>query len=158
MFRSTPIFKSACLVLLLWSCNEPPKSKSLQTLPEVGEQFRISFGSCNNHLEPNYLWDDLVQTEAKAFIWGGDIIYADTDDVSKIERYYNELSSIEGYAELAAKMPISGTWDDHDHGLNDGGSEFSIRTRIRSNITTCRRSEPQPRGGVPKANAHSRQP
>ncbi len=130
MFRLFPFFISVGL-LLLNSCKEASKSNPMQTLPKIGDQFRISFGSCNNHLEPNYLWDDLVQTEAKAFIWGGDIIYADTDDVSKIEQYYNELSSIEAYAELAAKMPISGTWDDHDYGLNDGGSEFSIKSQSK---------------------------
>ena len=130
MFRLLPFFISVGL-LLLNSCKEASKSNPMQTLPSVEDQFRISFGSCNNHLEPNYLWDDLVQTEAKAFIWGGDIIYADTDDVSKIEQYYNELSSIEAYAELAAKMPISGTWDDHDYGLNDGGSEFSIKAQSK---------------------------
>jgi alkaline phosphatase D len=130
MSRLFPFFVSVGLLLLI-SCNEASKSNPLQTLPKIEDQFRISFGSCNNHLEPNHLWDDLVQTEAEAFIWGGDIIYADTDDVSKIEQYYNELSSIEAYAELAAKMPISGTWDDHDYGLNDGGSEFSIKAQSK---------------------------
>ena len=123
-------FLSVAITAVL-SCNESTAPKRLNKLPASGENFRLSFGSCNNHLKPNLLWDDILQSEAQAFVWGGDIVYADTDDVTKIRRYYTELSAQESYAQLAASMPISGTWDDHDYGLNDGGSEFSVKAQSK---------------------------
>jgi alkaline phosphatase D len=118
-------------IMAFVSCNESTAPKLLTKLPASGDNFRLSFGSCNNHLLTNLLWDDILQSEAQAFVWGGDIIYADTEDVSKIRRYYTELAALESYAQLAATMPISGTWDDHDYGLNDGGFEFSVKAQSK---------------------------
>lgn len=132
MLRSTLYLRFLSVaVMAVVSCNESTAPKPLNKLPSSGENFRLSFGSCNNHLKPNLLWDDILQSEAQAFVWGGDIIYADTDDVTKIRRYYSELSALESYAQLAASMPISGTWDDHDYGLNDGGSEFNVKAQSK---------------------------
>lgn len=89
--------------------------------------FTIAFGSCNDHLRPNLLWDDIRVTQPDVWIWGGDNIYADTEDVSKIAAMYKEQMAIPEYAALTASVPIIGTWDDHDYGINDGGVEFSSK-------------------------------
>lgn len=91
------------------------------------DAFVIAFGSCNKHDKPNPFWDDILTLQPNIFIWGGDIVYADTDDVTKIEAAYNAQLEVPGYAALIAKVPITGTWDDHDYGLNDGGAEFPIK-------------------------------
>ena len=123
--------RKVCLVLSVVTgvsgCNSTNKEPVLSLLPQAENVFRISFGSCNNHLEPNALWEDIYNANPQVFVWGGDIIYADTDQVDKIESYYSELAQLPAYAKLASKVPISGTWDDHDYGLNDGGADFEIK-------------------------------
>lgn len=124
-------FKKVCLlcfvVTAIIGCTANKKEAELDMLPPAENVFRLSFGSCNNHLEPNALWDDIYNAKPQVFVWGGDIIYADTDQVNKIESYYSELAQLPAYAKLASEVPISGTWDDHDYGLNDGGATFEIK-------------------------------
>ena len=124
-------FKKVCLLCFVATaiigCTANKKEAELDMLPPAENVFRLSFGSCNNHLEPNALWDDIYNAKPQVFVWGGDIIYADTDQVNKIESYYSELAQLPAYAKLASEVPISGTWDDHDYGLNDGGATFEIK-------------------------------
>tara|TARA_R110000868_G_scaffold139911_1_gene355109 strand:+ start:15 stop:1052 length:1038 start_codon:yes stop_codon:yes gene_type:complete len=89
--------------------------------------FTIAFGSCNKHNVDNLLWDDVLNTNPDVWIWGGDIIYADTDKMPKLRRFYALQDSVPGYLALRTKIPVIGTWDDHDYGLNDGGEEFSAK-------------------------------
>ncbi|MEP3209427.1 MAG: alkaline phosphatase D family protein [Maribacter sp.] len=89
--------------------------------------FTITFGSCNKHDLPNLLWDDIAATNPDVWIWGGDIIYADTDDMVKLRKTYKAQNEVLGYKNLKGKVPVIGSWDDHDYGLNDGGVEFSAK-------------------------------
>jgi len=91
---------------------------------EVQSDFTIAFGSCNKASLPNLLWDDILKVNPDIWIWGGDNIYADTDDMQKLRRMYKAQNAIEGYKRLVAAVEVIGTWDDHDYGLNDGGTEF----------------------------------
>lgn len=86
--------------------------------------FTIAFGSCNKHTIDNLLWDDIANEEPDVWVWGGDIVYVDTDDMTKLEAAYTAQNEVVGYKNIKSKMPIIGTWDDHDYGLNDGGVEF----------------------------------
>ncbi len=118
MYR--PIFFLLCATFLLISCGpkivEPPQSKMV-----------IAFGSCNRHDLKNVFWDDILVHNPEVFIWGGDNIYADTDDIGKIQKMYRAQNKIPAYAKLKRKVFVTGTWDDHDYGLNDGGLEFSAK-------------------------------
>jgi len=89
--------------------------------------FTIAFGSCNKHDLPNLLWDDIEATQPDIWVWGGDIVYADTDDMMKLSAIYKAQNEVPGYKNLKNKVPVIGTWDDHDYGLNDGGVEFSAK-------------------------------
>lgn len=88
------------------------------------DEFTIAFGSCNKASLPNLLWDDILGTQPDVWIWGGDNIYADTEDMQELAAMYKAQNEVAGYRSLAARTPIVGTWDDHDYGLNDGGTEF----------------------------------
>ncbi|MDH3697903.1 MAG: alkaline phosphatase family protein, partial [Flavobacteriaceae bacterium] len=68
--------------------------------------------------------DDILKTNPDIWIWGGDNIYADTDDIEKMRQMYKELNEIPDYVKLKASVPIIGTWDDHDYGKNDAGIEY----------------------------------
>ena len=61
------------------------------------------------------------------WIWGGDNIYADTDDVAVIASMYKAQDRVPGYRKLKSVTQITGTWDDHDYGLNDGGVEWEFK-------------------------------
>lgn len=87
----------------------------------------VTFGSCNNHILENVFWDDIPELNPDIFIWGGDIIYADTDDMEKLQTMYSAQNAVPAYAELKEKVEVIGTWDDHDYGLNDGGTEFHAK-------------------------------
>jgi alkaline phosphatase D len=84
----------------------------------------VTFGSCNKHDSENVFWDDILAQKPDVFIWGGDIVYADTDKVDKIRAFYQMQDKVPAYASLKKQVFITGTWDDHDYGLNDGGEEF----------------------------------
>ncbi len=89
--------------------------------------FTIAFGSCNKQNVPNLLWDDVLNSKPNVWIWGGDNVYADTDDMKKLANFYAIQNSVSGYAVLKKSVPVIGTWDDHDYGLNDGGVEFKSK-------------------------------
>ncbi len=94
--------------------------------------FTIAFGSCNRTDLPNNLWDDIYNSQPNLFIWGGDNVYADTDNMKKLAAFYKELKEQPGYAKIHSEIPIIGTWDDHDYGMNDGGVHFNAKVDSQS--------------------------
>jgi len=89
--------------------------------------FTVAFGSCNKLTLENLLWDDILAENPDLWIWGGDNIYADTDDILVIQAKYKALYTTMGYRKLRKKGPVTGTWDDHDYGLNDGGEAYPLK-------------------------------
>jgi len=117
------IFKYALLVLIVVSCKS--KKEQLINLSETTENdLVIAFGSCNRQSFENKLWKPVLENKPIAWIWGGDIIYSDTDDMELMSQHYKQQLEQEGYGEIVKNMKVLGTWDDHDYGLNDGGSEY----------------------------------
>lgn len=112
-----------CVVALLLSCIS--KKSSVDSKGEV--DFTLAFGSCNKTSLPNLLWDDVLNTKPDVWVWGGDIIYADTDRMPKLKKMYAEQDTVKGYKALKEHVEVIGSWDDHDYGLNDGGVEFKTK-------------------------------
>jgi len=102
-------------------------NKNTSLVLQESQEFTIAFGSCNKHDSENILWDDVVEVNPNVWVWGGDIIYADTDDMKLLDSIYTLQNNVKGYKELKRSVPVIGTWDDHDYGLNDGGVEFSAK-------------------------------
>jgi len=75
----------------------------------------------------NNLWDDVVGQHPDVWIWGGDIVYADTDDMNKMKADYDKVLQNKDYKKLKESAEILGTWDDHDYGVNDGGADFKAK-------------------------------
>ena len=73
------------------------------------------------------LWKSIIENKPNVFIWGGDNIYADTDDMNVMKAEYNKLKNHPDYVELSKRTLIVGTWDDHDYGKNDAGSEWEAK-------------------------------
>ena len=86
--------------------------------------FVLAFGSCNRVDLENKLWDDVLLNQPDIWVWGGDNIYADTGNMHKIKKMYNRQKNNPEYQKVLENIPVIGTWDDHDYGLNDGGQEW----------------------------------
>ena len=48
----------------------------------------IAFGSCNKLDKPQNMWDAVVANNPNLWIWLGDIIYADTEDMKALAADY----------------------------------------------------------------------
>jgi len=115
-------------VLLLSACTGTKKLTNPHTNVQVTQEpnvFTIAFGSCNKPELENLLWDDVIAAKPDLWIWGGDNVYADTQDMDKMAWYYTQQDAVTGYRQLKQNTPIIGTWDDHDYGINDGGVSFA---------------------------------
>ncbi len=86
--------------------------------------FVIAFGSCSKVSKPQPFWKEILKSNPNVFIWGGDNIYADTDDMSKVRMGYEMQNDHEEYKKMKHSVPIMATWDDHDYGKNDVGAEW----------------------------------
>jgi alkaline phosphatase D len=89
---------------------------------------RVAFGSCAAEDEPQPVWQAVLGAEPDLWIWAGDNIYGDTEDMEELRAKYALLRAQSGYAALLdSGIPILATWDDHDYGANDAGSEYPMR-------------------------------
>ncbi len=85
---------------------------------------KIAFGSCNNQRKEPTMWRPILQNQPDMWIWLGDIIYADTEDMSKKKAAYDKVKNHPGYKKLSSTAIIHGVWDDHDYAKNDCGKEY----------------------------------
>lgn len=113
----------------VYSCKTTFKSTenntaSKQSTNDKTADFTLAFGSCNKPNQKNLLWDDVAAVNPDVWLWGGDIIYADTEDMAKMEADYNLQKKQKGYDALLKQTKILGVWDDHDFGANDAGVEY----------------------------------
>jgi alkaline phosphatase D len=89
--------------------------------------YSIAFGSCDNQRLKNELWKSIDQNHPVAWIWGGDNVYSDTEDMNELRENYTIQKNDSDYLQFIADKQILGTWDDHDYGLNDGGEEYRYK-------------------------------
>ncbi|GAB4025369.1 hypothetical protein GCM10028773_50640 [Spirosoma koreense] len=61
------------------------------------------------------------------WIWLGDNIYGDSQNMDTLRAKYNLQKSNPVYQQLRQSASIIGVWDDHDYGVNDGGKEYPKR-------------------------------
>ena len=89
---------------------------------------RIAFGSCNSQDKLQPLWSSIQKENPDLWIWTGDNIYADTEDPDVFREKYDRQLAKADYLSLVKSVPfLTGIWDDHDYGLNDGGSEYPAK-------------------------------
>lgn len=119
------------LLLLMFSCATKPERPPVIYIGKVPAKrpgsFRIAFGSCSKTTLPQPLWKPILASQPDVWVWLGDIIYADTNDMSIMKAMYETQLNHEGYSELRKQTRIIGVWDDHDYGLNNGGKEYAKR-------------------------------
>jgi alkaline phosphatase D len=91
----------------------------------------INFGSCNKQHEPQPLWDDIINNHPDVWVWLGDNIYGDTDNMEILKEKYEKQNKIKEYEVLCNNSKVIGTWDDHDFGLNDGNKNYHFKEKSK---------------------------
>jgi len=94
--------------------------------PAEGD-IKIAFGSCNQVHYPQPLWESILSLQSDMWIWLGDTIYADTEDMGRMRALYETQARHPEYAKLVQRTRVVGTWDDHDYGVNDGWRAYPKR-------------------------------
>ena len=85
----------------------------------------MAFGSCSNQDKEQKLWDEIIAEQPDFWIWLGDNIYGDSEDMGVLKTKYDQQKNHPLYQQLINQTKVIGTWDDHDYGANDAGKEFA---------------------------------
>jgi alkaline phosphatase D len=91
---------------------------------------RIAFASCSDQDKPLPIFDKIADQKPELYIAMGDNIYADLkrepglDEMASMRKKYEKLAALPGWQRLVKTCPMLVTWDDHDFGKNDAGSEY----------------------------------
>ena len=141
MFR---IFLLVLAGLLLWACNKttiPVQNKEkAETLPSLFEGqamsmeqmlTTIALGSCNRQDMEQPMWPFILENDPQLWVWLGDNIYGDTEDMEVMKGKYLKQKSHSGYRKLREQVMVIGIWDDHDYGANDGGKEYAKKAESK---------------------------
>jgi alkaline phosphatase D len=122
------------ILLLLTLLISAANSFSQTTSPQV--LTKISFGSCINQNEEQPIWEAIIEQQPQLFIFAGDNLYGDTEDMELLQLKYKQLAAKPGFAKLRSSIPIIATWDDHDYGINDGGKEYPKKEESKKHFLT----------------------
>ena len=66
---------------------------------------KIALGSCANQNLKQPIWDSIVAAKPELFLFLGDNVYADTEDMEQMRATYAKLAAIPGYQKLRATCP-----------------------------------------------------
>ena len=92
---------------------------------------KILFGSCGHQDKSIPIFDAINKEQSDLFIFLGDNIYGDTNNMSVLANKYQRLGAKPGFKTLKAQTPIIAMWDDHDYGQNDAGKEYPHKEESR---------------------------
>ena len=115
---------------LLTQCKSHNSQNTSNT--QIKQEFRIAFGSCNKEDEDQSYWQNISSLKPDVWLWMGDNIYADSNDPVAIAEAYNVLLTNNYYKDFMATVPVYGTWDDHDYGMNDGNKSYKHKEESKS--------------------------
>ena len=101
--------------------------KEVTKIKNKDSVFTIAFGSCDNQVIKNELWPYIDKNNPSVWIWGGDNVYSDTEDMTVLENNYKIQKQDSEYLSFIKNKIILGTWDDHDYGANDAGVEYPFK-------------------------------
>ncbi|RTZ06989.1 alkaline phosphatase family protein [Flavobacterium bomense] len=114
----------------LISCKIQNTQRVLETnKPTQNNYFTIAFGSCDNQKIKNELWPAIDKNHPSVWIWGGDNVYSDTEDMQFLKNNYEIQKQDADYLTFIKDKIVLGTWDDHDYGANDAGEEYSFKRK-----------------------------
>ncbi|WP_102798643.1 alkaline phosphatase D family protein [Bowmanella denitrificans] len=97
----------------------------------AGAPIKILFGSCAKQDKPIPILNAINAEQADLFMFLGDNIYGDTEDMALLAAKYQQLGNNPGFKQLRANTPLIAIWDDHDYGENDAGREYPMKEASR---------------------------
>lgn len=103
------------IVSVQWSC----KQEAAVTA--------IAFGSCGHEDEEQPILSLAADYKPDAFVFLGDNIYGDTDNMDTLQHKYNKLGNKPEFQKLRAATKLYAIWDDHDFGRNDAGKWYPYK-------------------------------
>ena len=130
------------IVALLTACNTAPQSATPDTaIEEVKPLEQIALGSCTRQMQDAPLLNTIVAAKPDLFLMLGDVVYPDINDeatalldpwptedtLERIKQVYAQMAAKPEYQNLKKNVPMLAVWDDHDYGINDGSSDFSLK-------------------------------
>ena len=92
---------------------------------------RILFGSCSHQDKDIPIFNAIIKAQPEIFIFLGDNIYGDTEDMASLQSKYQKLGAKPGFKQLKEQAQLIAIWDDHDFGANDAGKEYSQKEASR---------------------------
>ncbi len=93
--------------------------------------YKIAFGACARQPNPLLILDVALQHSPDLFIFLGDNIYGDTDNMDTLQAKYDRLGAKPTFQRLVQKTPIIATWDDHDFGKDDVGRHYPFKEKSK---------------------------
>ncbi|MBM3159438.1 MAG: alkaline phosphatase family protein [Bacteroidetes bacterium] len=105
---------SAVIIFCFLACQLP-------TTPPVTT---IGIGSCANQDIAQPLLGIAASYKPDYFIFLGDNIYGDTDNMDTLRAKYKRWGAQLSFLELKKATRLFATWDDHDFGRNDAGRHY----------------------------------
>lgn len=109
-------------LLLVAACGESRPDEA-----GTSDETVIAFGSCAQQDLPQPIWTAVMAARPDLFLFLGDNVYGDTEDMGVMRRRYEQLAAQPGFQQLREEVPIMATWDDHDYGEGDAGNWYPAR-------------------------------
>lgn len=106
-------------------------SKAAPPAQESKAVTKIIYGSCIHQAKEQPIWQAINQEQPDLFVFLGDNIYGDTENMETLAGKYQQLGSHSGFQALKNQTPIAATWDDHDFGANDAGKDYPKKDQSR---------------------------
>lgn len=88
---------------------------------------RLVFVSCFKETRKAPALKAIVDWNPDVFIWMGDTMYGNSEDMTVIREKYGKVANNSDYVTIRKESLILGTWDDHDYGANDVGKNFAAK-------------------------------
>ena len=135
------------MVSLFWGLLLSCAQRTAIEPPVSSQSLKFIAGSCNHQLKSQSHWLTLSEEKADYYLALGDNVYADTRTVTadgavfetSLEQLTAAYSTQANHAEFQAFLQdvnVIPTWDDHDYGLNDAGSELSFASESQGEFLT----------------------
>lgn len=126
-------------MLLLLGCSSsdtstptPAPAPTTPVTPEVKyPPAHIAFGSCAEQDKAQPILTTVVGKKPDLFMYLGDNIYGDTEDMGVLQGKYDKLAAKPEFQALRSAVPILSVWDDHDYGSNDAGKEYAKKAESK---------------------------
>jgi alkaline phosphatase D len=92
---------------------------------------KIAFGSCGHESDPQPVLSLAADYKPDLFIFLGDNIYGDTDNMDTLKAKYAKLAAKPEFQQLTGSTKTLAIWDDHDFGRNDAGKYYPFKIQSK---------------------------